>query len=142
MVEILPSTRVRVSPFYESTLAEGMVSAAPYNSMLLPGSYGDPEAEYWRLIEGVSQWDVGVERQIQLQGPDAATLAQMLCARDLSKCKVGRICRVGFFTNDHSGKSVGPTDKVRVGHVYSRTAGLAYPRWVWTCQAVLCCKYC
>jgi glycine cleavage system aminomethyltransferase T len=61
-----------------------------YNQMLMPTSYGDPEAEYWRIINGVSMWDVAVERQVQLQGPDAAKLAQILAPRDLSKCKIGQ----------------------------------------------------
>ncbi|MCY6380117.1 glycine cleavage T C-terminal barrel domain-containing protein [Hoeflea prorocentri] len=90
MVAIYPSARLHASPFYESALAEGMVSATVYNSMILPTGFGDPEAEYWRIINGVSQWDVGVERQVQLKGPDAATLAQILSPRDLSKCKIGQ----------------------------------------------------
>ncbi len=67
-----------------------MVSASIYNRMIMPTGYGDPEAEYWRIINGVSQWDVGVERQVQLKGPDAGRLAQILSPRDLSKCKVGQ----------------------------------------------------
>ena len=90
MVQVFPSARLRPSPFYESALAEGMVSASVYNSMILPTGFGDPDAEYWRLIEGVSQWDVGVERQVQIKGPDAARLAQILTVRDLSKCKEGQ----------------------------------------------------
>ena len=90
MIAFQPTARIRPSPFYEATLADGMVAGNVYNSMIMPTSYGDPEAEYWRLIEGVSQWDVSVERQVQLKGPDAGTLAQMLCARDLSKCAVGQ----------------------------------------------------
>lgn len=90
MVQIHPTARLRASPFYECAVAEGMTSATVYNSMILPTSFGDPEAEYWRLIEGVSQWDVAVERQVQLRGPDAGRLAQILAARDLSNCKVGQ----------------------------------------------------
>ena len=90
MFKVFPTARLRPSPFYDSAIAEGMVSASIYNRMVLPGSYGDPEAEYWRLIEGVSQWDVGVERQVQLKGPDAGRLAQILSPRDLSKCKIGQ----------------------------------------------------
>ena len=67
-----------------------MTAASIYNRMIMPTSYGDPAAEYWRLINGVSQWDVGVERQVQLQGPDAGRLAQILSPRDLSGCKVGQ----------------------------------------------------
>ena len=90
MFEFTPSPRVRRSPYYEATLAEGVRSFSPYNQMLLPTGYGDPEAEYWRLLKGVSQWDVAVERQIELVGPDAGQLAQILSPRDLTKCAVGQ----------------------------------------------------
>lgn len=90
MFSFFPNARLKPSPFYDATLAEGLNSISIYNSMVMPSSYGDREAEYWRLIEGVSQWDVAVQRQVQLKGPDAAKLAQIVCARDLSKCKVGQ----------------------------------------------------
>jgi glycine cleavage system aminomethyltransferase T len=87
---ITPSARLRPSPYFEATLAEGVTDFTTYNHMLMPTSYGKPEEEYWRLINGVSLWDVAVERQVQLQGPDAGRLAQILTARDLSGCKVGQ----------------------------------------------------
>ncbi len=87
---LAPSARLRPSPYHEATLAEGVTAFTAYNHMLMPTSYGDPEAEYWRLIEGVSQWDVAVERQVELRGPDAGRLAQILAPRDLSRCEVGR----------------------------------------------------
>jgi aminomethyltransferase len=87
---ITPSARLRPSPFFEATLAEGVTAFTTYNHMLMPTAFGDPEAEYWRLINGVSQWDVAVERQVQLKGPDAGRLAQILAPRDLSKQQVGQ----------------------------------------------------
>ena len=90
MFQVFPTARLRPSPFYASAVAEGRTAASIYNRMIMPTSYGDPEAEYWRLINGVSQWDVGVERQVQLKGPDAGRLAQILSPRDLSTCKVGQ----------------------------------------------------
>lgn len=90
MFSISPSTRLRPSPFYEATLAEGACAMTTYNHMLMPTSYGHPEEEYWRIINGVSMWDVAVERQVQLRGPDAGRLAQILAPRDLSKCKIGQ----------------------------------------------------
>jgi glycine cleavage system aminomethyltransferase T len=90
MFQVFPTARLRPSPFYTSAVAEGMTAASIYNRMIMPTSYGDPEGEYWRLINGVSQWDVGVERQVQLKGPDAGCLAQILSPRDLSNCKVGQ----------------------------------------------------
>ena len=86
MFEISPSIRIRRSPYYEATVANGVKGFLPYNQMLMPVGYGDPEAEYWRLIEGVAQWDVAVERQVQITGPDASSLVQILSPRDLSKC--------------------------------------------------------
>jgi glycine cleavage system aminomethyltransferase T len=90
MFSIFPTARLRPSPFYEAAVAEGMVAASIYNRMIMPTGYGHPEDEYWRLIKGVSQWDVGIERQVQLKGTDAGKLAQILSPRDLSSCKVGQ----------------------------------------------------
>ena len=90
MAEIGPNTRLRVSPFYEATIQEGVTAFSPYNRMLMPTSYGHPDAEYDRLMNGASQWDVSVERQVEIKGQDAATLVQLLSARDLSGLEVGK----------------------------------------------------
>ncbi len=90
MVPIVAAGRFRKSPYYRSTIDEGAESLLTYNRMLIPRGYGDREAEYWRLINGVSMWDVAVQRQVQLKGPDAAQLAQILCARDLSTQKINQ----------------------------------------------------
>ncbi len=90
MFSIFPSARLRPSPFFDATVAEGVNSFTTYNHMLMPTGYGKPEEEYWRIINGVSMWDVSVERQVQLKGPDAGKLAQILCPRDLAKCVTGQ----------------------------------------------------
>ncbi len=90
MFQVFPTARLRPSPFFNSVMAEGCTSASIYNRMILPASFGDKEKEYWDLINGVVMWDVGVERQVQLEGPDASKLAQILSPRDLSKCKIGQ----------------------------------------------------
>lgn len=87
---ITPSARLRPSPYFEATLAEGVQAFTVYNRMLMPTGFGHAEAEYWRLIHGVSQWDVACERQVELSGPDAGRLAQILCPRDLSTCRAGQ----------------------------------------------------
>ena len=95
-----------MSPFFASTQAEGVVSFSVYNQMLMPTSYGHPEEEYWRLINGVSMWDVGVERQIALEGPDASELAQILCPRRIDNMVIGQgkyvpLCtQAGILIND------------------------------------------
>lgn len=100
-LKISPSPRVRKSPFYEAALADGMISTTVYNRMMMPTGYGDPEAEYWRLINGVAMWDVAVERQVEISGPDAARLAQALVPRQISKQPIGQ----GWYVPvcDHSG---------------------------------------
>jgi glycine cleavage system aminomethyltransferase T len=90
MFGITPSARLRPSPYYAATLADGVVAFTTYNHMLMPTSFGDPEGEYWRLMNGVSQWDVAVERQVELTGPDAGRLAQILAPRRLDRCAVGQ----------------------------------------------------
>ena len=90
MALIVSAGRLRNSPFYQSTIDEGAETLLTYNNMLVPRGYGDREAEYWRLLNGVSMWDVAVQRQVQLKGPDAAKLAQILCVRDLSNQTIGQ----------------------------------------------------
>ena len=90
MTNILPVGRLRRSPYYNATLREGAEGFVPYNRMLIPRGYGDREAEYWRLINGVSLWDVAGQRQVQIKGPDAARLVQVLAVRDLSEQAIGQ----------------------------------------------------
>lgn len=86
---ISPSPRVRRSPYYKATVEDGVASFAPYNHMLMPTGYGDPMAEYDRLLNGVAMWDVAVERQVEVAGPDAAKLVQALCPRKVADMPVG-----------------------------------------------------
>ena len=80
----------RRSPFFESTLAAGCRAYDIYNKMYLPAEYDDPDVEYQALNEGVTLWDVGVERTVQVSGPDADRLVDMLTCRDLTRCAVGQ----------------------------------------------------
>jgi aminomethyltransferase len=78
----------RRSPFFEATRRAGCTSYDIYNHMYLPAYYDDPETEYWALDNGVTMWDVGVERTVQVAGPDADRLIDMITCRDLTKCAV------------------------------------------------------
>jgi glycine cleavage system aminomethyltransferase T len=80
----------RRSPFFERTLAAGCSAYDIYNHMYLPGYYADPVEEYWALLNGVTLWDVGVERIVEITGPDAADFTNSLTCRDLTKCAVGQ----------------------------------------------------
>jgi len=80
----------RRSPFFEKTLAAGCSAYDIYNHMYLPGYYADPIEEYWALLQGVTIWDVSVERIVEITGRDASAFTNMLTCRDLTKCAVGQ----------------------------------------------------
>ena len=61
----------RKSPIFEATRRAGCTAYDIYNHMYLPGYYDDPEVEYYALNNDVTLWDVGVERTVEVSGPDA-----------------------------------------------------------------------
>lgn len=87
---IQQGARLRRSPYFDATLKHGCRAYTVYNHTFLPGYYDDPVKEYWHLLNHVAIWDVGVERQVEITGPDAGTMAEMITPRDLSACKVGQ----------------------------------------------------
>jgi glycine cleavage system aminomethyltransferase T len=99
---ILLYTRIRRSPYFHSSRQHGVKRYSVYNHFYHPRHYGDPVDEYWHLINEVTMWDVGVERQIEISGPDAFAFANMLVPRDLTKCKVGQ-CKYVFITAPDGG---------------------------------------
>ena len=64
--------------------------------MYLPVSYEGTTKDYHNLLNGVQLWDVGVERQIQIKGPDAETLSQFLTPRNIKKCAIGQAMYAPF----------------------------------------------
>lgn len=82
--------RLRRSPYFEATRQYGCRAYTVYNHMFLPSYYDDPVSEYWHLLEHVTLWDVSVERQVEITGPDAFRFTNFLTPRDLSRCRVGQ----------------------------------------------------
>jgi aminomethyltransferase len=80
----------RRSPFFEATLRDGCTAYDIYNHMYLPGYFDDPVKEYWALVNDVVMFDTGVERTVEVSGPDADRLIDMITCRDLTKCAVGQ----------------------------------------------------
>lgn len=95
--QMLLYPRIRKSPFFYASRRHGVAMYSVYNHHYHPRHYGDPVQEYWALLNDVTLWDVGVERQIEISGPDAAEFANRLVPRDLNKCKVGQ-CKYVFVT--------------------------------------------
>jgi glycine cleavage system aminomethyltransferase T len=78
----------RRSPYFEATVRAGCKAYDIYNHTLLPGYYDDPDAEYEHLLSNVVLWDVGAEWTVEVSGPDADRLIDMLTCRDLTRCAV------------------------------------------------------
>ena len=95
-------TRIRKSPFFESTLKWGCKEYTTYNHMYFPVYYNTPEDDYWSLVNDVTLWDVAVERQVEITGPDAYQFTQLLTPRDLSKLSIGQ-CKYVLIVNDKGG---------------------------------------
>ncbi|MCF7700798.1 dimethylsulfoniopropionate demethylase [Loktanella sp. M215] len=83
MASISPSRRVRRTPFSDGVEAAGVKGYTVYNRMLLPTVFRSVVEDYHHLKQAVQVWDVACERQIEIRGPDAGRLMQMLTPRDL-----------------------------------------------------------
>ena len=47
-------SNIRMSPYFDATVADGVQSFSVYNHMYIPGHFGDLQGEYERLINGVA----------------------------------------------------------------------------------------
>jgi len=90
MTLISPSRRLRRTPFSEGVEAAGVKAYTVYNRMLLPTVFRSVQEDYRHLKSAVQVWDVSVERQVELRGPDAGRLMQMLTPRDLRGMQAGQ----------------------------------------------------
>ncbi len=88
--QIAVAPNLRKSPFFDATVEDGVASLTIYNHMVTPAHFGDPLNEYHNLINNVVMWDVAVERQVEMAGPDAEALARYLTPRNISGIEVGQ----------------------------------------------------
>ncbi len=106
MSQVQRGARNRRTPYYEATQRYEPKGFTVYNHMYFPIRFDTFEAEFDALLNGVTLWDVAVERCLEISGPDGFRFAQLLTPRDLSKCAVGQgkyvlICdRDGGIVND------------------------------------------
>ncbi|OWY17687.1 glycine cleavage system protein T [Thioclava sp. JM3] len=95
-------TQIRKSPYFDATVRWGATGFSVYNHMYIPRDFGDPEQNFWNLVNDAILCDVAVERQVEITGADAARFVQMLTPRDLSKMAVGQ-CKYILITNAQGG---------------------------------------
>ena len=105
---ILISTRIRKSPWWHLSKAAGCWAYTTYNHLYHPRAYIKPEdggllEEYRYLTQHVSMWDVAVERQIQVKGPDAADFVNLLITRDVHDLLPPMQARYVILCNQHGG---------------------------------------
>lgn len=89
-VQMLIDTRIRKSPYWHLSAEAGCWRASVYNRMYHPRGYVLPEdggamTEYDSLVNHVTLWNVAVERQIQVKGPDAEEFVNFVITRDATK---------------------------------------------------------
>ena len=95
-------TQIRKSPYFDATVKWGAKAFSVYNHMYIPRDFGDPEQNFWNLVNEAILCDVAVERQVEITGPDASQFVQLLTPRDLSKMAVGQ-CKYVLITNAKGG---------------------------------------
>ena len=88
--ELLISTRVRKSPYWHLSHEAGCWRATVYNRIYHPRGYVRPEdggaaAEHEALTRDVTVWNVAVERQIRVRGPDAERFTDYVITRDATR---------------------------------------------------------
>lgn len=91
-VQLLISTRVRKSPYWHLSAKAGCWRATVYNRVYHPRGYvkledGGAMAEYDALVNHVTLWNVAVERQIRVVGPDAEAFVNYVITRDAQLIK-------------------------------------------------------
>jgi aminomethyltransferase len=70
--------------------------------MYLPLVYEDLVSDYWHIKNGVTLWDVGCERQVEITGPDAFSFVRRLTPRNLERWETGQ-CLYIALTNGEGG---------------------------------------
>ncbi len=94
--------QIRRSPYFDATVRWGAKGFSVYNHMYIPRDFGDPEQNFWNLVNDAILCDVAVERQVEITGPDAARFVQYLTPRDISTMAVGQ-CKYALVTNADGG---------------------------------------
>tara|TARA_Y100000588_G_scaffold379410_1_gene461502 strand:- start:42 stop:1370 length:1329 start_codon:yes stop_codon:yes gene_type:complete len=89
-VQMLISTRVRKSPYWHLSMQAGCWRATVYNRVYHPRGYVKPQdggamVEYEAIKNHVTMWNVAVERQIMVKGPDAEAFVDYVITRDATK---------------------------------------------------------
>lgn len=88
--ELVLSPRLRKTAFEDRVFEQGIQSFTIYNHMTLPVAFSSNPDAYQHLCEHVQLWDVAAERQVEVVGPDALELVELITPRSIAACDVGQ----------------------------------------------------
>ncbi len=90
-IKLNMSRRIRRTPYTSRVEEHGVSDFTVVNHMLLPKGFKNTvEEDYWHLSKEVQIWDVSCQRQVQISGPDAASLIQKLTPRSIKTMETGK----------------------------------------------------
>jgi len=92
-IQMVIGTRVEKSPFFHKSIEHGVRAVTVYNHMYHPRLYFAPDqggllGEYEYLTRHVTLWNVAVERQVRVKGPDAQQFVNFVTTRKLGDEKL------------------------------------------------------
>ena len=97
------SRRQRSTPYTPRIEALGVSDYSIVNHTVLPKGFGKTtDEDYWHLREHVQLWDVSCQRQVEIKGPDAARLVQLMTPRDMRSANIGQ-CFYAPLIDDQAG---------------------------------------
>ena len=100
--QIVLSRRIGKTPYEERVFEQGAQAFTTYNHTPLASVFNSSEEDYDHLCEHVQIWDVSCERQVEVVGPDALKLIELVTPRDMSKCKIGQ-CMYAILVDENGG---------------------------------------
>ena len=94
------SRRIRRTPFTSCIEKLGVSGFTVVNHTLLPKSFKRSiEEDFAHLRTDVQMWDVGCQRQVEIEGPDALSLVQMMTPRNVGNAQVGQCLYLALTTD-------------------------------------------
>ncbi len=99
---LVHSMRCQKPPLFPAFRRLGAVSFLWYNHLLHAVDFEGQtkEQEYWAIRNAATLWDVGVERPVEIDGPDGFALMDLLTPRDMRKCAIGQ-CKYALICDEH-----------------------------------------
>ncbi len=100
--QLILSRRIGKTPFEDRVFEQGAQVFTVYNHAPLASVFRSPQEDYEHLCEHVQIWDVSCQRQVEVIGPDALKLIELVTPRDISRCRVGQ-CMYAVLVDEQGG---------------------------------------